>query len=49
MGTTVTSLGFWPAASAWTRRPSIDQRICWWTIPVFCTIFGLIFVVCSPG
>lgn len=29
----------------WTRRPKIDQWICWWTIPIFYTIFGLIFVV----
>lgn len=29
----------------WTRRPKIDQWICWWTIPVFYLIFGLIFVV----
>ncbi|MGV0745909.1 hypothetical protein [Mycolicibacterium sp. XJ870] len=29
----------------WTRRPKIDQWICWWTIPVFYNIFGLIFVV----
>jgi hypothetical protein len=30
---------------AWTQRPKIDQWICWWTIPVFYNIFGLIFVV----
>ncbi|MFY1621344.1 hypothetical protein [Micromonospora sp. WMMD736] len=29
----------------WTRRPKIDQWICWWTIPIFYNIFGLIFVV----
>lgn len=29
----------------WTRRPKIDQWICWWTIPIFYAIFGLIFVV----
>ncbi|BDY33276.1 hypothetical protein [Mycolicibacterium mageritense] len=29
----------------WQRRPKIDQWICWWTIPVFYVIFGLIFVV----
>lgn len=29
----------------WTRRPKIDQWICWWTIPIFYLIFGLIFVV----
>ncbi|MGV9797715.1 hypothetical protein ACWDTP_06605 [Mycobacterium sp. NPDC003449] len=40
-----------PAAAAdhvavhWTRRPKIDQWICWWTIPIFYLIFGLIFVV----
>ncbi len=36
-----------PAAVAphWTRIPKIDQRIAWWTIPIFYNIFGLIFVV----
>ncbi|MDV3127779.1 hypothetical protein M1247_22875 [Mycobacterium sp. 21AC1] len=29
----------------WTRRPKIDQWICWWTIPIFYLLFGLIFVV----
>ncbi|MHC9295720.1 hypothetical protein ACRCUN_24920 [Mycobacterium sp. LTG2003] len=29
----------------WTRRPKVDQWICWWTIPIFYLIFGLIFVV----
>lgn len=29
----------------WQRRPKIDQWICWWTVPVFYVIFGLIFVV----
>ncbi|MGH3676112.1 MAG: hypothetical protein ACRDU5_10315, partial [Mycobacterium sp.] len=33
------------ARPAWTRIPKIDQRICWWTIPIFYNIFGLIFVV----
>jgi hypothetical protein len=33
------------AAPAWTRRPKIDQWICWWTIPIFYNLFGLIFVV----
>lgn len=45
MTTAVTALGSRPAAPAWTRRPKIDQWICWWTIPVFYNIFGLIFVV----
>jgi hypothetical protein len=26
-------------------RKNLDQLICWWTIPVFYNIFGLIFVV----
>jgi hypothetical protein len=34
-----------PATASWTRRPKIDQWVCWWTIPVFYNIFGLIFVV----
>ncbi|WP_231514592.1 hypothetical protein [Mycobacterium sp. URHB0044] len=36
-----------PAAVArhWTRIPKIDQRIAWWTIPIFYNVFGLIFVV----
>jgi hypothetical protein len=29
----------------WTRIPKIDQRIAWWTIPIFYNVFGLIFVV----
>jgi hypothetical protein len=29
----------------WTRIPKIDQRIAWWTIPIFYNLFGLIFVV----
>lgn len=28
----------------WTRKPKIDQWICWWTIPIFYNLFGLIFV-----
>lgn len=27
------------------RRHNLDQLICWWTIPIFYNIFGLIFVV----
>jgi hypothetical protein len=34
-----------PSAPAhWTRRSKIDQWICWWTIPIFYNLFGLIFV-----
>ena len=33
------------ARPAWTRKPKIDQWICWWTIPIFYNMFGLIFVV----
>jgi hypothetical protein len=29
----------------WTRLPKIDQRVAWWTIPIFYVLFGLIFVV----
>jgi len=29
----------------WNRIPKIDQRIAWWTIPIFYNLFGLIFVV----
>ncbi|MEE6164465.1 MULTISPECIES: hypothetical protein [unclassified Mycolicibacterium] len=45
MTTTTTVLDTRCAAPAWTRRPKVDQWICWWTIPVFYNIFGLIFVV----
>ncbi|OBC01073.1 hypothetical protein A5784_02350 [Mycobacterium sp. 852013-50091_SCH5140682] len=45
MTTTTTVLDTRSAAPAWTRRPKVDQWICWWTIPVFYNIFGLIFVV----
>lgn len=45
MSTAVTALNTPAPAAAWTRRPKIDQWICWWTIPVFYNIFGLIFVV----
>jgi hypothetical protein len=34
-----------PEAAHWTRIPKIDQRIAWWTIPIFYNLFGLIFVV----
>jgi hypothetical protein len=29
----------------WTRIPKIDQRIAWWTLPIFYNLFGLVFVV----
>ncbi|GAS92611.1 hypothetical protein [Mycolicibacterium brisbanense] len=45
MSSTTTVLDTRSATPAWTRRPKIDQWICWWTIPVFYLIFGLIFVV----
>jgi hypothetical protein len=45
MSTTTTVLDSRPGGPAWMRRPKIDQWICWWTIPVFYNIFGLIFVV----
>jgi hypothetical protein len=28
----------------WTQESKIDQWICWWTIPIFYNVFGLIFV-----
>ena len=27
------------------RRPNLDQWICWWSLPVFYTLFGFVFVV----
>lgn len=29
----------------WTRNPKLDQWICFWSIPVFYTLFGVIFVL----
>ncbi len=34
-----------PGPVHWTRIPKIDQRIAWWTIPIFYNLFGLIFVL----
>lgn len=31
--------------SGWAGRPKIDLWICWWTLPVFYNLFGLIFCV----
>jgi hypothetical protein len=29
----------------WAQKPKVDQWICWWTLPVFYNLFGLIFVL----
>jgi hypothetical protein len=34
-----------PEPAHWNRIPKVDQRIAWWTIPIFYNLFGLIFVV----
>lgn len=32
-------------ASTWLKNPKLDQWICFWSIPFFYTLFGLIFVL----
>jgi hypothetical protein len=33
-----------PVAQGQAGRPKLDQWICWWSIPIFYNLFGLIFV-----
>lgn len=33
------------AATTWLERPKLDQWICFWSIPFFYVLFGLIFVL----
>ncbi|CAN5559897.1 hypothetical protein BH09ACT7_BH09ACT7_50860 [soil metagenome] len=43
-GTAVASVDVAPARVR-SRRPKLDLWICWWTLPIFYNLFGLIFVV----
>lgn len=47
MSATIAPVATTPAVDnrpGWTRKPKIDQWICWWTIPVFYIVFAIIFV-----
>ena len=35
------------SAAPWFKNKKLDQYICFWSVPVFYTLFGLVFVTLS--